>query len=53
MATKKKKDKDPGMNVRIPTKEFQIIKQFAEDNNLKIGGFVAQVVIKEIENQKK
>jgi hypothetical protein len=52
MATKKKKDIDPGKNVRIPTKEFQVIKKFADDNNLKIGGFVTQVVIREIESQK-
>lgn len=48
----KKKKEETGKNVKIPIKEFEIIRQYAKINNYKIGGFVATAAIEKIEREK-
>lgn len=58
MATKKKKGKGIndndiyGKNVRIPLNEFNIIKKYVDDNNYKLGGFLAAAAIEKIQKSK-
>lgn len=41
-----------GKNVRIPLNEFNIIKQYTDQHNYKIGGFIATAAIEKIERDK-
>lgn len=48
----KKKKEETGKNVKIPIKEFNIIRKFTKDFNYKIGGFIATAAIEKIEREK-
>jgi len=41
-----------GKNVRIPLNEFNIIKKYTDENNYKIGGFIATAAIEKIQREK-
>lgn len=42
-----------GKNVRIPLNEFNIIKKYTDQNNYKIGGFIATAALEKIERDRK
>lgn len=46
--TKQKKVAAKGKNIRIPEKEFEIIKEYVDLHNHKIGGFMATATIEKI-----
>lgn len=58
MAISKKKTKGIndndiyGKNIRIPLNEFNIIKKYVDENNYKIGGFIAAAAIEKIQREK-